>query len=570
MIRLQEQGGEIPNLTSRMPAGVGGGFNHHLIGTIAALRGSVSYVTGAHNMKFGYQGGFSNPSQTYTFFNEIIHIRTNNGVPNRLTQTIQYPTGVKFVRNLLPTSFYGQDQFTTGRLTLQGGIRYDHLTTNYPDSGMGGPGFAASAPDVIFYPKGSTPGIDWDDVTARMGVAYDLFGTGKTALKFNLGKYMEAFVASNSDFDLNPLIRTTVSTTRVWTDINKDFVANCNLANTEKNGECGDMSNNTLGKEVFQRSYDPNLISGFGHRPYSWSLGASVQQELFPRVSLNVGYFRNWWGNWYGVDNRATTAADYTQFSITAPKDARLPGGGGHVISGLYNLVPGKVGEVDELAQHVTNFGEAAENWQGVDVNVVARLRNGLTVQGGTSTGRRLSDVCAIKPVIPEYGEGPAGGNESITAGAPDDPYCRNVEPYQTDFRGLATYLIPGIGVQVSATWRSLPGDEIAANYVVNNTVANAGPQPLGRNLSDGTITVNLLAPHTLYSERENLLDFRVAKIFRYGRTRTQVGVDIYNLMNSDLVTARTTTFSPTSTAWLRPTGIQPARYARISAQFDF
>ena len=234
MIRLQEQGGEIPNLTSRMPAGVGGGFNHHLIGTIAALRGSVSYVTGAHNMKFGYQGGFSNPSQTYTFFNEIIHIRTNNGVPNRLTQTISgTPTGVKFVRNLLPTSFYGQDQFTTGRLTLQGGIRYDHLTTNYPDSGMGGPGFAASAPDVIFYPKGSTPGIDWDDVTARMGVAYDLFGNGKTALKFNLGKYMEAFVASNSDFDLNPLIRTTVSTTRVWTDTNKDFVANCDLANTE-------------------------------------------------------------------------------------------------------------------------------------------------------------------------------------------------------------------------------------------------------------------------------------------------------------------------------------------------
>src|SRR5688572_5202429 len=151
MIRTQDQGGEIPNLTFRMPAGVGGGFNHHLIGTIAALRASVSYVTGAHNMKFGYQGGFSNPSQTYTFFNEIIHIRMRDGNPNRLTQTIQYPTGVKFVRNLLPTSFYGQDQFTTGRLTLQGGIRYDHLLTSYPDSHMGGPGFAASAPDEIRY-----------------------------------------------------------------------------------------------------------------------------------------------------------------------------------------------------------------------------------------------------------------------------------------------------------------------------------------------------------------------------------------------------------------------------------
>jgi hypothetical protein len=285
---------------------------------------------------------------------------------------------------------------------------------------------------------------------------------------------------------------------------------------------------------------------------------------------VNVGYFRNWWGNWYTVDNRAVATSDYTPFSITAPVDGRLPGGGGHVVAGLYNLVPGKVGQVDELAQHVKNFGETTENWQGVDVNLVARLRNGLTLQGGTSTGRRLEDVCAIKAVIPEYGTGPAGDNNSIVAGDPVDPYCRVVEPYRTDFRGLGTYLIPRIGVQVSGTWRSTPGEDLAANYVVNNTVANAGPQPLGRNLSDGTVTVNLLEPFTLFAERQNNFDFRLAKIFRYGRTRAQVGVDIYNLTNTDVVTAQTETFSTTSTAWLRPTGIQPARYARISAQFDF
>ena len=68
-----------------MPAGVGGGFNHHLIGTLANIRASLSYVTGAHNMKFGYQGGFNNPSQTYNYFNEVIHVRMQNGVPNQLT-----------------------------------------------------------------------------------------------------------------------------------------------------------------------------------------------------------------------------------------------------------------------------------------------------------------------------------------------------------------------------------------------------------------------------------------------------------------------------------------------------
>ena len=143
------------------------------------------------------------------------------------------------------------------------------------------------------------------------------------------------------------------------------------------------MDNQNLGKRVFTRTFDPNFVGGWGTRPYNWGLGLSVQQELLPRVSVNVGYFRNWWGNWYVVDNRATTSADYTPFSITAPVDPRLPDGGGYTIGGLYDLVPTKVGQVDELAQSSSNFGEQIENWQGVDVNVVARLRNGLTVQGG-------------------------------------------------------------------------------------------------------------------------------------------------------------------------------------------
>jgi hypothetical protein len=330
------------------------------------------------------------------------------------------------------------------------------------------------------------------------------------------------------------------------------------------------MDNQTLGKEVFQRSYDNGLIHGFGNRPYSWSMGLSIQQEVMPRVSVNVGYHRNWWGNWYAVDNRATNAADYTQFAISAPVDPRLPNGGGHTVGNLYNLVSSKVGQVDELAQHATNFGEAFENWQGVDVNVVARLRMGLTVQGGTSTGRRAEDACAIKAAIPEYGTGPAGANQSIVGGSPVNPYCRVIEPYRTDFRGLATYTIPRLDVQVSGTWRSNPGDALAANYVVTSATANAGPQPLGRNLSSGNVTVNLIEPFTFFAERRNIMDFRIAKIFRYGRTRAQVGVDIYNMMNSDVITDRNESFSPTSNGWLRPEEIQPARFARISAQFDF
>jgi Carboxypeptidase regulatory-like domain len=575
MIRLQEQSGEIPNLISRQPGATGGGVYHNLIGTLANLRASVSYITGAHNMKFGYTGGFNNPSQTYNYFGQVIFMRTNNGTPNRLTQTIAYPVQVKYVRNLLPTSFFAQDQWTSNRLTLQGGVRYDHLLSTYPDSGIGGPGYPY-APQEIFYPARSTDGFSWSDITPRMGAAYDLFGNGKTALKVNLGKYMEAITAANSDIDMNPLIRTTTSTTRSWTDTNKDFVPNCVLTNPAKNGECGPMDDQSLGKEVFTRTYDPNFVTGWGNRPYNWGLGISVQQEIMPRVSVNVGYFRNWWGNWYVWDNRPTSLSDYTPFSIVAPVDSRLPGGGGQTVSGLYNLVTTKVGQVDELAQLASNFGKQIENWQGVDINVVARLRSGVTVQGGTSTGRRLQDACDVRAAVPELGASPTGGANNSIAGATGgnalsatNPYCRIAEPYVTQLRGLATYTIPKVGVQVSGTWQSIPGSDLAANYTVTNAIANAGPQPLGRNLSSGNVTVNLIAPATLYAPRRNNIDFRVAKILRYGRTRTQIGVDVYNVTNTDVVTGYNQGYV-FGGAWLTPTSIQPARYAKVSAQFDF
>jgi hypothetical protein len=582
MIQVLEQGGEVPNLLSRAPqAPVNGGFASSLIGTLASLRASLTYVTGAHNLKFGYQGGFGNPSQTYNYPNQITQIRMRDGVPNQLTQTVVVGGPIKYVRNLVPTNLYAQDQWSFKRMTLQGGVRYDSLISSYPDSRVGGSGYPY-APEEIFYPSRSTPGYNWKDISPRIGAAYDPFGNGKTAVRFNLGRYMEAITATNNDLDMNPLVRTVVRTTRGWTDTNRNYVPDCDLTNPAANGECARMDNQNLGRQVFNRSFDPNYVGGWGTRPHNWSLGLSLQQEVAPRVSVTVGYNRNWWGNWYVVDNRATSFDDYTPFSIRAPLDPRLPGGGGYTISGLYNLVPTKVGQVDEFAQSSKNVGEQTENWQGFDYNVVARLPWRLTVQGGAGTGRKLADACAVRAKLPELGTGPTGlPNSSVTANvlvttargalSVTNPYCRFAEPYRTDFRGLATYTIPKADVQVALTWMSVPGEYLEANFVADNAWIAGGPQPLGRPLTGAAVaTVNLIPPYTMFADRRNNVDFRVAKIFRYGGNhRAQVGVDIYNLMNVDVVTAYNQTFVPGG-PWLTPTALQPARYARISMEIDF
>jgi hypothetical protein len=584
----------IPGLLSRMPRAPGqGGFTHSLIGNLASLRASLTYVTGSHNMKFGYQGGFGNPSQTYQSFTQVVQIRTARGVPNQLTQTIMGGPDTKYIRNLIPTNFYAQDQWTTGRLTLQGGVRYDSLISTYPDQRIGGPGWPY-APQEIFFPSRSTPGYTWKDITPRVGVAYDVFGNGKTAVKFNIGRYLEAITASNNDLDMNPMTRLVVNSTRGYNDAfygvgdprTGNYKVDCDLNNSAANGECAALDNQNLGRPVFTRNFDPDYVGGWGSRPYNWSMGASVQHELLPRVSATVSFNRNWWGNWYVVDNRSTTIADYTPYTITAPSDPRLPNGGGYTISGLYNLVPTKLGQVDELAQNYKNFGDQTENWQGFDVSVVARLQNGLTIQGGTSTGRRFADGCDVRAKLPELGTGPTGlTNSSVTAnvnalgGGPFalsvvNPYCRISEPYRTDFRGLATYVVPKADVQVSATWASIPGDSLRADYTLTAADQAAIAARIGRPLTGGFNTINLIAPATQWGARVNNIDMRIAKIVRFGTTRTQVGVDIFNLLNADTVTNYNFGFVPRSVnpngAWLIPTAIIPARYARIALQVDF
>jgi hypothetical protein len=585
---LCSQFGGIPNLVYRLHQPLQQGFEDHQIGTIAQMRASASYIPGAHNFKFGYQGNVSHPSQSYFNFTPFIQYRFNNGVPNRLTQTGVYPGTVKFQRNILMTSFYAQDTYTRARLTLQGGIRYDSIGTGYPDGGVGGPGYQLM-PTRIFYAAGTTDEIHWKDITPRLGAAYDLFGNGRTAIKLNIGKYLTALTASNSDLDLNPLIRTSLQTTRTWNDLlypvgdprRGNFVPDCQLTSPDANAECGRMDNENFGQEAFTKTFDEDLIHGWGKRTYNWEMGLSVQQELLPRVGLTVGYFRRWFGNFYTADNRNTTAADYTPFSIPIPADPRLPGGGGGTVDGLYNLVPGKVGQEDMYQQLASNFGEMIENWHGIDLSINARLQNGLTLQGGTSSGRRLQDNCDIRAVLPEtysWDNTVAVQTTRVTTTTATSATsglqnysCRVVEPMRTSFRGLTSYVIPKVDVQVSGTWRSDPGNELRADYVVTNAVAAPS---LGRNLSSGNVTVNLIPRGTLYGARINNIDLRIAKILRFRGTRTQFGADVYNLLNTDVVTLYNNGYSaPTATRgsiWLTPTAILPARYVRLNLQIDF
>jgi hypothetical protein len=128
---------------------------------------------------------------------------------------------------------------------------------------------------------------------------------------------------------------------------------------------------------------------------------------------------------------------------------------------------------------------------------------------------------------------------------------------------------VPKIDVQISGTLRSDQGTQLAANWTAG-TANTVGLNRPFAGLGSQTITVNLIEPGTLYGERVNQIDMRFAKVLRFGRTRSTVGIDLYNIINSNAVLTYNQTFAPTTTTWLRPTSVLQPRFAKFSAQIDF
>jgi hypothetical protein len=529
---------------------------------------SATYVTGAHSYKVGYTGAYywdtRNPAGNV---NDLAY-RFNNGVPNQLTEGLYpYRTDTRVRMNAL----YVQDQWTTGKLTLQGALRYDHAWSYYPEQQLGPTRFL---PNPILFPR--TEGVlGYNDIDPRFGLAYDLRGDGKTAIKFNIGRYLEMAVAGNGNYSsLLPSSRIPTSVTRNWNDANKNFSPDCDLSNPLSNGECGQISNLNFGNPNAppSLSFDPAILSGWYNRPSDWIIGATIQHELLPRMSVSVGYTRRWLANFTVTDNQAVTAADFTQFSITAPSDPRLPGGGGYVVSGLYDVNPVKFGQINNLSTYSNNYGNITQMYNGVDVNVNARIRGGFQAQGGFSTGKRVTDYCTVRAVLPEMTGAFSTGSE-VPGFSPVNPYCHVDPGITTRYTGTATYTVPRIDVLVSGVITSSPGVPVAANWTVPSAVVAA--QGLGRPLSGGAanVTINLLNPGQVYSDRVNEVDMRVGKILRFGGTRLNVGIDLLNVLNLSTIIIPNQAFIPNG-AWLTPTGTQTpvmtARTAKITIQYDF
>jgi hypothetical protein len=544
-------------------------------------RGSLSYVTGAHSLKAGYQHTLMTDDRTWYTNDQNLTYRLNNGVPNQLTQSIS--PWVNDARAAWQGVFV-QEQFTAGRITLQGALRFDRAWSWFPEQ-REGPSRFLPVPLVI----PATRGVDsYKDLTPRLGLAYDVFGNGRTALKMMVGKYLEAAGVTGNYANTNPTLRMpqttavfgTAGVTRAWTDANQNFVPDCDLLNPAAQdlrgagGDlCGVMSNTNFGRPQLANQFDPAVLSGWGVRPADWNVGVSVEQQVARAASVAVAFTRRSFSGFSVADNSLLDPSDLTPFSVTAPSDRRLPGGGGYVVSGLYDVVPEKSGEVSNVVADSERYGQWRQRFTGVDVTLNVRDRRGFTLAGGASAGQTIADNCAVRVQVPELattttGTSAFGAGLNTSAVTPLSPYCHAAYGVLAQFRALSSYLVPRAGIQLAATIQSKPGAMLAANYVATN--AEVAPS-LGRNLSGNAanVSVNLLAPGTRTGDRVNQLDWRVAKTFTYRGARMMVAGDLFNALNSSAVLTYNMAFVPGG-PWLQPLAILTPRFLKITAEITF
>ncbi|MFM8535265.1 MAG: carboxypeptidase regulatory-like domain-containing protein [Acidimicrobiia bacterium] len=505
---------------------------------------SASYITGSHAFKTGVTVQWGTNSRTFSSNAQISTLVTNAGLlgaPASATNPVPcvaLPCPIAVAVSNGPTTLeqkvkmdfgvFLQDTWTVNRLTLNLGARYDTFNALVPaQSAVAGNWIQArNFPEIPNVPN-------WKDWSVRAAAAYDVFGTGKTAVKVNASKYIASAAAGFAQ-TFNPMNYSTQ--TRAWVD----FDGNKSILDAAGNIQFNEVIGGTSNFGQITSRPDPDLKRG-----YNWEYGASVQQQLADRISVTAGYYRRNFYNLDVTDNTNLAVTDWNSFNISTPTDTRLPRSGQPIT--MYSLNTNKVGVATDNLR--TYSSENSTIYNGFELSANLR-REKLLLFGGITTDRRAAITCDER----------------------DNPntarFCDSTPPFRTTVKMSAAYQLPW-DFQLSGTFIAQPGPSVAAYYTV--TAAIAGRPIVGTTAGGTTIAVNLAEPNTVFLDYKNQLDARLARTFRFGSRRVQAFADVFNVLNAGTALRVNETYAATGTnAWMTPTAIMDGRYVRFGIQMSY
>ena len=489
--------------------------------------GSMSYVTGSHNVKVGISDSFG-PVHVFTDRQADLVQRYSNGRPQSV---VVYTTPYnRFSYVNYDLGIYAQDSWTIKRLTLNPGIRLDNFDSKIEATAMQAGRFAG---DRFFPGREHVPQWLWD-VSPRFSAAYDLFGDGRTALKASFSRYIDPLTGGFAD-RYSP---GAANETRNWFDCNINAAGNACAGGAvlpTDNDDIAQANEIGPGGTTFgireDRDFDPDI-----QRERNTEITAGVQHQLLSRVSVVAQYYRRTFQDLEMLDRELITTSDYTSFPLPMPDVSRDPQAASVLnpaeILTVYNLKREKVGDYTTQQRDKT-LADLQSVYNGFDLALTARLVGGSTIFGSWTVEKNVSNFCAND-------DNPNGVNiadrytgSDISAGG---RYCDHSAfdlPFRHEFKMAGTYPVRW-GIDLGAVLQSYAG----GGRIITWEPA-AALFPGGRTRTE-TITLN--EPGSLHYPRYNQLDFNIKKTFRAGRKTFSGQIDWFNLLNGSAVFSRNST----------------------------
>lgn len=558
---------------------------------------SLSYITGSHSIKAGIQDAWGKNDQVSSVNADLIQ-QYSSGVP--VSVQIQNTPLVSRPRVDADLALYVQDTWSIKRLAITAGLRFEYEKSSIQP---------VMAPAGRFVPARSFPLVDcttikglgcWKTWAPRLGVVYDLFGTGKTALKAGFGKYN---LPADTGY-LVPFNLMAISTdTRTWKDTDiGGKVLGTNGDGIAQENEIGPSTNPSFGK-VTSRTLDPHY-----KRDYNLQYSAGIQHQVRRGMSVSFNWLRRTEYNRPFTNNRAVDpVADWTPFNIVNPLT-------GEQIQ-VFNLNANKLGLTPDFFQTNADQKLNRNTYMGFEFGLNGRIGKGVFFAGWTidhvidtscDAGGTPSGTASGAGVV-LTGSTPGGLTNNVNdpntfrfcdqSGSLYQALGKNVSiPYRHEFK-IAASMPVWKGFEVSMALQSDPELTKAVNWTLTSTTrypfdcsaAGCTPGalviPTGIKLTNPSETIPLVAPGSRFLDRLQQLDLGVRRVFHI-RERMVVSpqLDVFNVTNSHSVLTETqalgTSGANTFTGLVStfrdggpggtPQTLLAPRLLRLSVQFKF
>ena len=426
---------------------------------------------------------------------------------------------------------YLQDSYSRGKLTINGGLRFDFQDDEALASSVPANPIIPDLLPAVDFP-GADSGVNFFDISPRLGATYDLSGDGKTILKGNYAVYWGTGITTAQY--VTPV--TEVSLRFPWTDLNNDrFVQRneLNLANRLNLTGNYDPANPASPRSA--TTVDPNLRND---RTDEVSVG--IERELMANFGVGAAYI---YRNMYDYENYTATlgvsAADYVPVSFTANCLSTACTEPSYTVT--YFQLP-----FQQPALQIRRNAERTRRYHGLEMTARKRfsdrwMMNASANIQSTTYNYVGPDVSYQDPTDVEL----LNGAQTGTANA----------RWVGKLTGL--YVLPWQDIGISGFFNARQG------YPFNRYLLS--PSRTG---GIGTFNVDIDRWGDVRYDNFYQLDMRVEKQFTFGRTKWAAAFDLFNVLNSNVVLGREDQMNSTRANFVEE--VLAPRVARVGVRLNF